>query len=750
MRKLMWFTIGFGASCAVGAYLLEGNVLALLGVIALALALAGWFCRKKWKSVRYPAMILFGCGVAFLWFWIYDGGYLSPAGELDGVTTKAAIEITDYCYETEYGVAADGSASWQGKTYRVRVYLDEPGALGPGDIVEGTFRFRVTTGGEEEATFHQGQGIFLLAYQTGGVKITRSSAPWWHYPAAHIRQTLLTFLEETFPPDTQSFARALLLGDDNDIDYETNTAFKVSGIRHIVAVSGLHVSILYAVICLFTGRRRVLTALVGIPVMVLFAAVAGFTPSVTRACIMNGLMMAALLLHREYGPPSALSFAALVMLAANPLTITAVGFQLSVGSMAGIFLFSGRIRNWLLDEKRLGHSQGRTLTHRLIQGFAVSVSVSLGAVAITTPLSALYFGTVSLISPLTNLLTLWMVTLAFYGIMAVCLVGLLWPAAGRILAEIVSWPIRYILGVSGLLAEFPLAAVYTESRYITVWLVFLYILLALFLLSKGKKSLAFGCAGVMGLCAALLLSWITPMTDECRVTVLNVGQGQSVILQSDGKTFLVDCGGDYDDDAADLAAQTLLSMGISRVDGMILTHYDRDHAGGAEYFLTRIDADALFLPGWEDETGTGEKLRACQGGSVYSVEEDMILTWEDSKLSVFAPEIQGTGNESSLCVLFQGGNCDILITGDRGTLGEKLLMERTDLPELEVLIAGHHGSGNSTSEELLALTKPKLAVISVGKDNRYGQPHQDLLDRLEAQGCQVLRTDKDGTIIIRR
>ena len=151
-------------------------------------------------------------------------------------------------------------------------------------------------------------------------------------------------MESIFTGDTVAFAKALLLGDTGDIDYATDTAFKISGIRHVIAVSGLHVSILFSLVYVFTARRKWLTTIVGLPLLFCFAALVGFSPSITRACVMHGLALIAMLFEREYDPPSALSFAVLCMLLSNPWTITNVGFQLSIGCVVGIFLFSEPIR----------------------------------------------------------------------------------------------------------------------------------------------------------------------------------------------------------------------------------------------------------------------------------------------------------------------------------------------------------------------------------------------------------------------
>ena len=233
--------------------------------------------------------------------------------------------------------------------------------------------------------------------------------------------------------------------------------------------------------------------------------------------------------------------------------------------------------------------------------------------------------------------------------------------------------------------------------------------------------------------------------DDCRVTVLDVGQGQCILLQSEGRTWMVDCGGSDDEEAADLAADTLLSQGVTRLDGVILTHYDRDHAGGVLNLMSRIPVDAVLLPDMEDPDELGVRI---DNGVL--VDRDMTIAYGTTELTAFAPMMGETGNESSLCVLFRAANCDILITGDRSALGEAVLMQHTDLPKLEILIAGHHGSAKATSEELLAATRPAIVAISAGRNNPYGHPSAELLARLTQDGCAVYRTDLDGNLIFRR
>lgn len=749
MRKLMWFTIGFGGVCAVGAYC-GSNAFGILALAVLAGSGLALMFRNNCKTIRPAMAVAVGMMAGMIFFVGYQAVYLDPAIRSDGQTIQISVQVTDYSYETGYGSAVEGTIQLDGRNYSVLLYLKDSKNLIPGDRVHGEFRLRCTVGVNEEATYHRGNGIVLLCYQKSDVTVEEvQTIPDQYYPTV-FRRRLLIILDRCFPEDTAGFAKALLLGERAGLDYETSTAFKVSGISHIVAVSGLHVSILFAVVALLCGRRRFLMALIGIPVLLLFAAVVGFTPSVTRACIMQILMLLALLFNKEYDPGTALSFAVLVMLAVNPLVITSASFQLSVGCMAGIFLFSGRISGWINGFSFWRDWKGKALRVKFRNWFSGGVGVTLSAMFFTTPLVAYYFGAVSLIGILANLLTLWAVSLIFYGIMAVCIAYVIWTNAGAAIAWCISWLIRYVLGLAKLLASFPLAAVYTQSIYIVLWLVLCYGLIGIFLIARKRQTVVLICCGVCGLCLALVCSWVEPLLDDSRMTVLDVGQGQCIILQSEGKTFLVDCGGDSDTAAADLAAETLLSQGISRLDGVVVTHYDRDHAGGVGYLLSRIPADVVLLPDAPDEDGILETIVPYCDGKETFVEEDLLLHWESGAMTVFAPILSSSDNERGLCVLFRDENCDILITGDLSSLGEKLLLREKDIPDLTALVVGHHGSKSSTCDALLEATMPEYAFISVSGDNYYGHPHADVIKRLQECGCTVYRTDEHGTIIFRR
>ena len=750
MRILMWLGVGFAAACLIGAYWFSGLLLVLVGVLALLGAIVAHHILKDSKPAKCAIILTIGFLVGTVWFVVYSAIFLAPAYRADGETVLLSAIAADYSYETDYGVAVEAEVTLEGKHFRAKLYLNDKRDISPGDRISGGFRLRFTgSEGQESATYLSGTGIQLLGYEREAVTVVyMHDTSLRHFPA-RVRRAVLQKINDIFPADVVPFAKALILGDRYDMSYELETSLTVSGIIHLVAVSGLHVSVLFSLLFLLLGSRRLLTPVVGTVFLVFVAAVSGFTPSIVRACLMNWLMLFALFSGTEADGPTSLAFAVTVMLLHNPLCITSVGLQLSVASVVGMQLFAERINGYIQDLPIWGDVRRRTLKHMVRSFLAGSVSVTLSATLTTIPLTAVYFETVSLVGMLTNLLTVGVANTVFAVCVAVVAFSFIWAAPAKLLAMLLAWGMRYIIAVAGLLGRFPLAAVYTESIYVLIWLIATYLLIMVFLIMK-RKHVWLLCGFVAGtLGAAVLFSWLEPGMDSLRVTAVDVGQGQCILLQSDGRTYMVDCGGDTGEIAADAAAEVLISQGVFRLDGLIITHYDEDHVGGAAYLLSRIPADTVYLPktpGWDEWT---EEILARTEGQVHWMTEDLSLTWGSTLMRLICSDYTETSNESSLCVLYQKENCDILITGDRGFAGEgDLILD--GLSDVDILVAGHHGAATSTSAYLLKKTRPELVLISAGKDNRYNHPSQAVLERLARYGCAVLRTDLSGTIVIRR
>lgn len=744
MRKLLWFSIGFAAATFLAASIYGGWI--LLGA-AIVLLFAGVMLalRNQFPWLKRAALITLGFAVGLCWFGLYDTMFVTVPREADGQIGTVQIEAADYSRETDYGSSVEGYVQLAGRSYKVKAFLNVNVQISPGDQITGMFRFRLTT--QNDFSNYSAEGIFLLAYPVLDAEVVEAQSVSWRYYPIIWRQQLLQRIRQLFPDRVGGFVAALLLGDREGIDYEMNTAFQVSGISHVIAVSGMHVSILFAMVFVLTAKKRLLTCIIGIPVLFLFSAIAGFTPSITRACIMQSLMLLSMAVNREYDPPTSLACSVLLMLLWNPMTVLSASFQLSVSCMIGIFAFSGRIHGWLRRVWKYRDRKG--ITKGVLEAVAMHMAAALSATVTTAPLVACYFGNVSLVGVLTNVCTLWLISLIFYGSILCLLVSVVSMGFAGVLSWLLSFPVAFVLWTAGVFSKLPMAAVYTVDPYVTVWLVGAYALFIVFLFQKKKLPILLGGCVIITLLLTQLLSWIEPLQDDFRMTVLDVGQGQSILLQSDGKHYLVDCGGDDGEMAANVVAETLISQGITRLDGIIVTHYDADHTGGIGPLLTRIKTDMLILPLVEDENGVAESLAAKTDGAVQFVDQDLLFAFGSSSMTVIAPFSHKTGNESSLCVLFQTENCDILITGDRGELGELMLLHERTLPDVEILVAGHHGSAHSTGEALLVATRPEIVVISAGLDNRYGHPSEKTLQRLAQSGCTVYRTDLDGTITFR-
>lgn len=742
MRILMWFAIGFAAACVIAVYLLAPAFLWIPACVCIVLSAALFFWKPK--ILKIAAVIVLGCAVAFAWTWGYFQLFLQPVMELDGQKLQSEITVSDYSYETDHGIGVDGKLSYNGKQYRVRTYLNDVEPLVPGDRIKGEFSVRYRAYGlEGESTYLQGEGIFLTA-SVKSYTIEKAERDNMGSFPVRLRQQILQLLDRVFPEDTAGFAKALLLGDTSGLSYELSSAFSVSGIRHVVAVSGLHVSILFSVIYALCGRQRHLTAVIGIPLLILFAAVAGFTPSIVRACVMQVLIILSMLFGKEYDGPTSLGFSVLVLLAVNPLTVTSVGFQLSVACLVGILAFAPGMNQYLLKCKGITDAKGKGLRQKIARTVLTSISISISVWVVTAPLCAIYFGSVSVVSPITNLLTIWMVTFVFYMIMFACVMGAIWLPLGAAVGWLASWPILLIQWIADAISRVPFAAVYTSSIYIVMWLVFCYVLIGVFVLMKYRKLLLVISCMIIGLALSITASCVEERLESVSMTVLDVGQGQCIILKSQGRHYMVDCGGD---EAADAAIEYLHSSGVFYLDALILTHYDDDHASGAPDLLTRIPAGKVYLPQIDPDNRIRAELESACSERIYWVSDALEVTWADMTLVCGTEE--NKDNESGICVLFQPENYDILITGDRSASGERALMERVQLPQIDILVAGHHGSASATGIDLLEATRPGLVVISVGADNPYGHPADALMERLELFGCRVMRTDLQGTIHFR-
>lgn len=406
-----------------------------------------------------------------------------------------------------------------------------------------------------------------------------------------------------------------------------------------------------------------------------------------------------------------------------------------------------------IDGSRIGRNR---LVRRTLFLAAGSVSSSVGAMALSAPLTAVHFGSVSVVAPLSNILCLWIVSAVYIGGYILVLLGAIVPGAAALGGGILAWGVRYIYAVSGFLSRLPCANVYVRNPLFLGWLMLVY---ALFLAAwlRSRKTGHFRALVPVGLSLALLLAaaGITRLqwNDTLRLTALDVGQGECIVLTSGEHAAVVDCGGSFvTHDAGKSALQYLGGECRKSIDALILTHLHTDHANGAAQLLSRVRVGTLYLPRETEETSLlAEILSAAerQGTRVEYVTEDMTLPLGTALLTVWPPLLPESedANENGLILEAAQGNFEAFILGDAPSKAEKALVASAPLPDAEVLFVAHHGSNTSTCKELLEAITPETAVISVGY-NTYGHPTQKVLDRLAKYNITVLRTDTDGEITL--
>jgi len=729
MRKLAIFTAAFACAAAVYVYLLQDVRVLWIAGACLLLSVGGRVLKLRRVSVAALGIV-----VGFLWCWGYQQVWLGSAKSLVGTKQTLEVRVESAPRSTKTGMAVQVQLELDGRPISCMLYADDSlQNVQPGDrlnceadVEESTLSIR--TG---ETLYHRSNGNVLLLFAREARVLERGTPDW----AIRIRQWLQGRIDVLYSGSANGLLRALMTGDRSGLSFAVQNELAVAGLSHVVAVSGMHVSMLLTMVAFFTGGNPRLTAFFGIPMIVLFAMMTGASPSVCRAAVMQILLLCAPLVHREYDRITTLAAACLILLLENPWAIASVSFQLSFAAVLGLFVLFEPIVNGVM---RLKKNPGRVL-HFLTAQIASTMSATI----FTLPLAVLYFGMISVAALVTNLLVLWAVNAVFTLGALSCILGSL----GFVPAWVVTVLSEYILGVCSWIARWPFSAAYPENLPLMIWAVCAYAAVLLLLLSR-RRWLSRWLPAV--LTAAFVLCILNGhwqfRKDPWRLTALDVGQGQCLVLQIGTYTAVVDCGGSYLHEAGETAARLLHSAGITRIDALILTHYDEDHVNGAAQLLERIAVDSLFLPAAEDESGVRAALE-LSGRQVFLVESLTEITVPDGKIRLYPPILQENDNNGGVCVLATAGEYDMLITGDMDQFGEMRLLSRRKLPDVELLVAGHHGAADSTSQVLLDAVRPETVVISVGAENAYGHPAEETIARIEAAGAEILRTDQSGTIV---
>ena len=595
------------------------------------------------------------------------------------------------------------------------------------------------------------------------------------------RRQIAALIATALPEPQAGLATAMAIGLRDLVPRDVATDFRASGLSHVVAISGWHITLIGAVVSGALGgltrRRRSIVVLV---VIAAYAIVAGASPSVLRAAVMAGVVLVARESGRRGGAQAALALTVLALLLVDPATITDAGFQLSATATAGLLAWASRLRDWLA-----AHLPRATPAWLL-----ETLGVSLAAQAATLPLTLLDFERVSLVAPLANLLIAPLVAPSMLLTVIALAVGASISAG---VPALVFAPLTFVcalglgamVGIAHFCAGLPFATLDVPAPLNYAAAAMTAVTVALVARRKpnpaapkpeparakreiqspaGPPYRRIGAAGSVSLCVLLVLVGGSKPDGRLHVTVLDVGQGDAILLQGpSGGRMLIDTG--PDPDRLLMLLDQRIPVWDRRLDVVVLTHPHEDHVAGLALLLTRykvgeVVEDGMLGPGPSDAAYRAEL--AAQGRTTRVVAAGDRLWLDGARLDVDWPlpgnvprNPPGSGkdiNDASVVLELHFGARDMLLPGDaEEEIDPQLLaagLAQRLGPQLDVLKVAHHGSRTATTQALLDALHPRIALISVGADNDYGHPAPATIARLQGSGAQVFRTDLDGSIEI--
>lgn len=648
----------------------------------------------------------------------------------------------------------------------VRIFLKKEEKLKPGMqvLVKGTLK-RVegpsNPGGFDSRQYYACRHIY---YFMKNATIRKKTTAYSGYKQTLLdaKQKCKSILEKAAGEDAPIFC-AMILGEKKELDPEMRMRYQLAGIVHILAISGLHISILgmglYELLKK-TGLGIWPAGMLSLAAMLQYGMLTGGSVSTMRAVIMFLIAMGARISGRIYDMQSALAVTAMLILAEAPAYLLDSGFLLSFGCVLGAGTASDRLCAFV-DAK----------------GKRMKVLISSVAIQLVTlPVMLKFFGEVSVIGLLLNL-----VVLPSTGVVLGCgttavLLGFFSIPAARLV----------ILPARGLLHVYEALCIWAgRSKFSTwiggepeAWQILVYYVLLFTVLVMGqyiKENLsgeqtknrrrrlrtARAVSGTLLITGILLVGF--HKSGSLKVICLDVGQGDGILIETPGAHhFLIDGGSSSQSDQGRYCLlPALKSQGISYLDGIFISHTDQDHISGIkellEYMgngLTTVRAGYLVLPGWQEHPRAWTELAGAAGKAgvrVVTGKRGDELHSDQVNFSILWPEKNAKGkevNEDAMVMELSFGEFQMLFTGDIGAETEKKLLASGQLEKIDCLKVGHHGSRYSSSEEFLRKLAPGISIISCSATNTYGHPSPETVKRLEEAGSLVEYTMKSGAVTV--
>lgn len=675
-----------------------------------------------------------------------DSIFCSGKQEMEVTVSGQVYRITQ-TEQSQFIYLKDVIISYQNKLYsesKLFVYDNEFHTLKFGNQIQvvgtaSSFYEARNTGNFDLRQYYARQGFFGAVHGET-IRISKDT----RYPIRQEiyegKQAWSKCLDKNFSEKDSGIMKAILLGDKGWLSEDVKAQYQKGGISHILAISGLHIT--FIGFGLYKIMRKMsfgffLSGTISLCFVACYVWMTGMSVSGMRAFLMLAIRIGAEITGRVCDMPTSMLLSGLLLVLYRPEVILDTAFLLSFGAVAGVVFIAPAIRCVLPKFTSV------------IKG----VDVCIGVWLTLFPLTLLYYYEFPLYSIGVNILVVPVVSI----LLSCGMLGSVW----NIFFVGCKWVLRYMEWIIEKVEQLPGAMLVWGKPprfYLVLFYVCLITMAILVLLNQEEqkrigKYLLFVFVG--------LLLWgqqLYPADQKVQVAFLDVGQGDCIFVKGPtGETYLVDGGSsDVKNVGENRIIPFLKSQGVKELDYVFVTHGDMDHYSGiGELLETNIQIRHLvFSSAYQKDEALAELYLAAQDNhiKVQYMEKGMQILEEDFSIACMGPEkdLDGKGNEASLILSLTYNGVDILLTGDTEGEGEEQLAKtlREQKKSYEILKVSHHGSAKSTSQEILKIIRPDVAVISAGKDNPYGHPSEETLGRLEQVGCDVYETSKCGEIRI--
>ena len=714
-RPLIWFSAAFAAGVALAL-----RSFSLPWVLALTLLAGCFLFGWKWSAFRPACVLVAGVLSGLCYTQAYHAVIQAPCAALDGTSKSMIVEVTDFPKQYDTGQRVEirviGSRIGCPLNFRTLAYLPKTKQdIKPGDELTATFDFYIPnqTQGFDRASYYRSQGYAILAHvneEFGMVVTAPSHRPLRYYPKAFAQALRAVYMQHGTERQA-AFWRALTTGDRTALTTTDTDHLRRAGLSHVIALSGLHVGFLISMLLLLLGRK--IGTYLGIPVLLAFYLMVGWSPSVVRACVMYGLILLAFALRKEYDSVNALFFALLLILLVLPDALLSVSLQLSFTSTLGILCFAWKYQHIFSVPKRMP----RRLKN-VYRGVMGSLGCSVSSAALTTPFLLYHFGYLSVFSIFSNLLALWAISLLFPLLFLGGILGTFSaPLAGIVLTP-AAWLTNYVYQISDFFAAIPFGVLYCENTVDFLLSVLVSILMILMLWLANKRVLAICTPMITAVLIGVSLSRSNAAWDDWTVTVLSEGNGQAILVSCGDELALVDCSATGYHDAVEDIKQYMDWNNQQNIDLFILTSVDKSAARNASELLQEVPVDMVILP------EENREKNAVYPKFMTTLREQNIpydKTAPQNELQVGNPvlglSVLGR-TERKLVVRMQSEQQNIVTVR---ALTQKMLLELTEQYPLScdtLLVAGSFTENADKMHEILQRICPNQLVIENGWNSK--------------------------------